>query len=450
MTSDALRFFKYERLQEPYLLFYMRRRYVSPRTGLVRAGPYDAENHRSDDIYVGLIVVPAIADAAKKFVQHLGKGHGFYKGFKSVFKANSLIFSDEYVKTVKGSSDNILQYIEDAYFELAEKLPDKSTIIIIADDEVIERNYSRVKNLRFRYTKKKIRLQLVKRSTLERVLSDATALDFTLLNVATAIYAKAEGTPWILERQLIPAGIFIGIAFTRPRVVSSSSRAKEIFYYGIMTVYNKSGEYISWSASSIRIEISAGNGLRGTKGLYIPKGDMIKMLNQIIDDRKFPIVIIHKSSRFHIDEIEAARHVLGGKNIGYALIHIESSNPYRGYGEEQHDATVLRGDLVLDGELSNRAILFTTGYTQSDDRGIRRRGKPGTPKPLELEVGENTTPYSVRDFAGQILGLTKLDWNTTDIEVKMPITIEYARRVAALVQHSQHNPPTIMDVRDLM
>jgi len=445
-----LRFFRYERLQEPYLLFYMRRRYVSPRTGLVKAGPYDAEYHRSDDIYVGLIAVPAIADDARKFVQHLEKGYGYYRGFKSVFKANNLVFSNEHVKTVKGTSDNILQYIEDAYIELAEKLPDKSTIIIVADDEVIERNYSRVKNLRFRYTKKTIRLQLVKRSTLEKVLSDETALYFTLLNVATAIYAKAGGIPWILERQLIPAGIFIGIAFTRPRVVSSNSRTKEIFYYGIMTVYNKLGEYISMSASSIRMEIGAGNRLRGTKGLYIPKGDMIKMLNQIINTYRPPIVIIHKSSRFHIDEIEAARHVLGGKEIGYALIHIESSNPYRGYGEDQHDATVVRGDLVLDGELSNRAILFTTGYTQSDDQGMRRRSRPGTPKPLELEVGENTTPYSVRDFAGQILGLTKLDWNTTDLEVRMPITIKYARRVAALAQHSPHNPPTIMDVRDLM
>ncbi|MGC9107210.1 MAG: hypothetical protein ACP5IE_03345 [Infirmifilum sp.] len=451
MTSDALRFFRYERLQEPYLLFYMRNRYVSPRTGLSRAGPYDAESHRSEDIYVGLITVPATADdGARKFVQHLGKGHEYYKGFKSVFKANSLVFDDEHMKTVKDTSDNILKYIEDAYIELAEKLPDKSTVIIVADDEVIERNYSRVKNLRFKYTKKTIRLQLVKRSILEKVLSDETALDFTLLNVATAIYAKAGGIPWILERHLIPAGIFIGIAFTRPRVVSSSSQAKEIFYYGIMTVYNWFGEYINMSARSIQMEIGAGNRLRGTKGLYIPKGDMIEMLNQIINTYRPPIVIIHKSSRFHIDEIKAARHVLGGKETKYALIHIESSNPYRGYGEEQHDATVVRGDLVLDGELNNRAILFTTGYIQSDDQGIRRRGKSGTPKPLELEVEKNTTDYSVKDFARQILGLTKLDWNTTDLEVRMPITIEYARRVAALAQHSPHNPQTIMDVRDLM
>jgi len=446
MTVNTLTFFEYERLQEPYLLFHMRRRFVSPRTGLTKAGPYDAELHRSDDIYVGLIAESSIAHDAKKFVQHLEKGHSYYRGFKSVFKVNSFVFSDEHVKNVEGTSSNILQCIEDAYLELAEKLPDKSTIIVVANDEVIEKNYTRVKALRFSYTKKTIRLQLVKRSTLEKALSDETTLNFALFNVATAIYAKAGGTPWVLERQLIPAGIFIGIAFTRPKVVSSSGQTKEIFYYGILTVYNKFGRYIDMSVRGIRMEISTSSRIRGTRGLYIPKNDMIQMLSQIINTYTPPVVIIHKSARFHVDEIEAVKYVLRNKEISYALIHIESSNPYRGFGEDQYDVTVVRGDLVLDKELNNRAILFTTGCTQGD-RGTQRRGKPGTPRPLELEVEENTTPYSVRDFARQVLGLTKLDWNTTDLEVRMPVTIKYARKVAALTRYLTS---TVTDVRDLM
>lgn len=438
-------FFEYERLQEPYLLFHMRRKFTSPRTGLTKAGPYDAEFNRGNDIYVGLIADSSNAHNAKKFVQHLGKGHKYYRGFKSIFKVNNLVFGDEYVKIVEGISSNILQSVENAYLELAEKLPDKSVIIVVANDEVIEKSYTRVKALRFSYTKKTIRLQLIKRSTLEKALSDETALDFTLFNVATAIYTKAGGTPWVLERQLIPAGIFIGIAFTRPKVVSFSGQRKEIFYYGVLTVYNKFGKYVNMSARGIRMEVS-GNRIRGTKGLYIPRSDMIQMLSQIINIHTPPVVIIHKSARFHVDEIEAVRHVLKSKEISYALIHIESSNPYRGYGEDQYDATAVRGDLIIDKELSNRAILFTTGCTQGD-QGIQKRSKPGTPRPLELEVEENTTPYSIRDFAQQVLGLTKLDWNTTDLEVRMPITIKYARKVAALTQYLAS---TVTDVRDLM
>jgi hypothetical protein len=423
----------------------LRKRFASPRIGLIKAGPYDAEFHRSDDIYVGLITGSSIAHNSKKFIQHLERGHNYYRGFRSIFKVNRFVFSDEYVKIVEDRySNNVLQYIENAYFELAERLPDKSVIMVAVDDEILEKSYARIKALRFNYTKKTIRLQIIKRSTLEKALSDDTTLNFTLLNMATTIYAKVGSVPWVLETQLIPAGIFIGIAFTRPKIESSINKVKEAFFYGILTVYNKFGKYINMTARGIRIKLN--DKIKGIKSLYIPKGDMIQMLSQIINTYSSPAVIVHKSARFHTDEIEAVRQVLGSKGTSYALVHIESSNPYRGYGECMYDDTVVRGDLVLDKELKYRAILFTTGCMQSE-QGIQKKDKPGTPRPLELEVEENTTPYSVRDFSNQVLGLTKLDWNTTDLEIRTPITIKYARKVATLTQYLSS---TIMDIRDLM
>jgi len=447
MTADTLAFFGYTRLPEPYLLFHMKRRFVSPRIGLTKAGPYDAELHGSDDIHIGLITEPNIAYNARKFVQYLEKGHNYYRGFKWFFKVNSLVFNDEYIKTIENKSlGNILSCVENAYLELAEKLPDKSTVIVMMNDEIIKKNYSKIKSLRFSYKKKTVRLQLIERSTLEKALNDEVTLNFTLLNLATAVYTKAGCIPWVLESQLIPAGIFIGMAFTKPKVVRFGDQTREIFYYGILTVYNKFGKYIDMNLHGIRMEVS--NRIWGTKGLYIPENDMIQMLTRIINAYKPPIVVIHKSARFHTDEIEAVRQVLESEGISYALIHIESSNPYRGYGEDKYDATTVRGDLVLDKEL-DRAILFTTGYVQGN-QDIHRRDKPGAPKPLELEIKKNTTPYSIRDLAKQIFGLTKLDWNTTDLEVRMPITIKYARKVAALTPHLGSSTIVVTDIRDLM
>ena len=448
MNIDALTFFEYERLQEPYLKFYLRRKYVNPRTGLSRAGPYDADLHKSDVIYIGLIAEANITPQAKKFVEHLKSGCSYYKGFRTVFKVDSLVLSDEFIREIgrESNKDDVLPDVENAYLELAEKLPDKSIVIIALGDEVVDKSYARIKALRFKYTRKTVRLQLIRRSTLEKALSNLETLDFTLFNVASAIYAKAGGVPWVLDQRLIPAGVFVGIAFTRPKVIRTTDQTKEIFYYGILTVYNKFGRYIDMTARGIRIEVSKKLKIRGTRGLYIPRDDMVNMLKQIISTYKPPVVIIHKSARFHLDEVNAVKDVLDGRDISYALIHIESSNPYRGYGEEGLNETAVRGDLILDKELGNRAILFTTGCVQSDD-GLRKRGKPGTPRPLELEVETNTTPYNIKDFAKQVLGLTKLDWNTTELEVRMPITIKYARKVAALTPHLAS---TITDVRDLM
>lgn len=447
MAIDVLAFFEYERLPEPYLLFNSRMKFISPRTGLTKVGPYDIYLHRNDEIHVGLITESDIISNAKNFIQSIKKGYDYYKGFKSIFKVKEFMFDDDFVKVIKNSSGNILTNIESAYLELAEKLPEKSIIIIVVRDEIIEKHYARIKTIRLGYMKKTVRLQLIKKSILEKVLGDKTALEFTLFNVATAIYTKSGGIPWILDKQLIPAGIFIGIAFTKPKIISSNNRTKEIFYYGILTVYNKFGKYLDMSARGIQIEAPTPK-IRGTKGLYIPMNDMIEMLKQIIGAYKPPVVIFHKSARFHNDEIKAIRNVLEDKSISYALIHVESSNPYRGYGEDRYDLTAVRGDLVLDKESNNRAILFTTGCTQSE-QGIQRRNRPGSPKPLELEIEGNTTPYSAKDFAGQILGLTKLDWNTTDLEVRMPITIKYARKIANLTRYLT-STAHITDVRELM
>mgnify|MGYP001772981659 FL=1 len=435
-------FFRYKRLQEPYLLFNMRRRYSNPRIGLVRAGPYDAFRHRNDEVHVGLIVESNVINDAKKFMEYLKLGYNYYKGFKSTFGVKDFVFNDRYVKTVDPTSSNdVLRDIEYSYHELADNLPSGSTIIVVMDDDIIESNYIKIKAFKFYYHDKEVRLQLVRRSTLEMVLKDPDMLDFTLLNVATAIYARAGGTPWVLEHELLPAGIFIGIAFTKPKSVGPN----EFFYYGILTVYDKFGKYLDMRARALRVRIPGVRKPR-TKGLYIPRSDMEKLLEGIISDYKPPVVILHKSARFHEGEIAAVRNVLGGMGIRYALIHIESSNPYRGYGKTCN-GTVVRGDLILDMELRDRAILFTTGCVQ----GAQNRAKPGTPKPLELEVEGNTTPYSAEDFAGQVLALTKLDWNTTDPEVRMPVTIKYARRAAALMQVlSSQSGIVSMDLRDLI
>ena len=77
----------------------------------------------------------------------------------------------------------------------------------------------------------------------------------------------------------------------------------------------------------------------------------------------------------------------------------------------------MRGDLVVDMERPGKAILFTTGYTQSIDNlhrtRIKPRNRPGTPRPIEINIYENTTPLTINNVARQILALTELDWNNT-------------------------------------
>jgi len=445
----------YFRLPEPYLLFRLRKRFTSPRDGLRLAGPLDADARSRDEVHLGLIAERALADRARKLATCILRGGDrFYRGFEATFKVRKLVLSDEYVKTVDlASQGEPMQALEGAYVDLAERLPPNSAVILAVNDRLLERGYHRLKALRFSYTAKTVRLQLIGEGALDRVLSDRRTLDLALINIATSLYAKTGGTPWLLEQALLPAGVFVGIAFSHPRRILEPGAKGEIFYYGVLTVHNKFGKYIGMVARGVRLGLDSLYGTHRagrTKGLYIPEDEMRRMLESILEKYQPPVVVLHKSSWFNEEEEEAARSVLESRGVSYALIHVKSSNPYRGYGEERLSLNPVRGDVVLDEE-AHRAILFTTGCVQGKE-GVEARLRPGTPRPLELVVQENGTPFGLEWLARQVLGLTKLDWNTTDVEVRAPVTLKYAGKLARIMPYisSKYSSTTSVDVRDLM
>ena len=336
--------------------------------------------------------------------------------------------------------------IKSSYLQVAESLPKNGVTLFFLDDRTLDRYYVKIKALRFDYAPKIVRVQMIRKSTLLRILGNPMTLKFSLLNIASSVYAKAGGIPWVHDGSIIPAGIFIGIAFTRPKVLEETRASKEIFYYGILTVYNKFGRHLDTRIKGLTIEVPRIKKLRGTKGLYVPRKDMIELLNQILAIYRPPIIVIHKSSKFHREEKEAIEMVLGNKDIDYVLVHIESNNPYRGFSETGYRYNIVRGDILLDMENRDRVILFTTGCVQ-ENNNLRPRTRPGTPRPLELEIETNTSPFRPRELAEQVLSLTKLDWNTTDIEIRIPITIKYASRASKLAPHIEGK---VIEIRDLM
>jgi len=463
--------FVYERLDEPLLRFRNNMKFSEPRRGLKEAGPYDSYQQANRDFTIGLIAEEKLYDESRKLLEKLRTGllDGFYEGFSRILRVRGLsIGSEKQVRLETNQpSTNIYKEIKRAYLELVNSLPSLSTVVIVLPDKVVHDLYHVIKALRFMVYDKIIRIQIVRESTLRSAFSDVKSLDFTLFNLASVIYAKSGGTPWLLDEPLIPAGLFIGIAFTRPRIIQDAN-THEPFYYGVFTVHDKWGRYLDTTIRGIRIDQSL---LRefmrryGTKGLFVPREEMTDILRYAINQfmgstRKHPpsLMVLHKSAPFHRDEVEAMRNIASEYGIKYSLVHIEMNNPYRGFDKEQRLWSSVRGDLVVDVEYHShgRAILFTTGCTQSIDKynlygtKIRPRNRPGTPKPIEINVYENTTQLVVSNFAQQILALTKLDWNTTETEVKEPITIKYARRVASLKQHATELQLERVDIRDLI
>ena len=77
---------------------------------------------------------------------------------------------------------------------------------------------------------------------------------------------------------------------------------------------------------------------------------------------------------------------------------------------------VLRGTLISLTE--DQHLLFTSGYTP------RIRTYPGhsVPQPLFItHIGDS----EIKDICEEILGLTKLNWNTTSFSTYLPITLAF-------------------------
>lgn len=433
-----------DRLREPYLRFYAKLRFLSPRDGLKRIGPFSA--YKLNRINIGVVSESSIIGGAIKLVDFLINGFdSYYTGLRDIFKVDEINGPEGYTLQID-SNEVTWDAIRNSYLQVAESLPGDGVVLFFLDDRTLDKYYASIKALRFDYAPKTVRVQVIRKSTLSRILRDPVTLKFSLLNIASSIYAKACGTPWVHDGPIIPAGIFIGIAFTRPKVLEETRMTKEVFYYGVLTVYNKFGKHLDTRVKGLTIEVPRVKKLRGTKGLYVPKEDMIKLLNQILAVYRPPIVVIHKSSRFHREEKEAVEMVLGNKGVDYVLVHVESNNPYRGFSKTVYRYNIVRGDLLVDVENNDRVILFTTGCVQ-EGNNLKPRTRPGTPRPLELEIEANTSPFGPRELAEQILSLTKLDWNTTDIEIRMPITIKYASKASKLAPYIEGK---VVEIRDLM
>jgi len=458
--------FVYERLDEPLLRFRNNMRFSEPRIGLKKAGPYDSYKHADREFTIGLIAEEGLHDNSKKLIEQLRTGlpGGFYEGFGGILRVRDLTLTSEKKVHLKKEQPptEIYEEIKSAYLELADSLPNLSTVLIVLPDRVIDRLYHEIKALRFMVHDKIVRTQIVREKTLRSAFSDTGSLDFTLFNLASGIYAKSGGIPWLLNEPLIPSGLFIGIAFTRPRQDQETNR-RESFYYGVLTVHDRWGRFLDMIIRGIRTDLSRLKGLMrryGTRGLFVPKNEMTEMLRRTINQFKGltgqppSLVILHKSAPFHKDEVEAVHEIASEYGIRYGLIHIERNNPYRGFNKGQNLDNPVRGDMVVDVEYPSKAILFTTGCAQIIDdlrmTRIKPRNRPGTPRPIEINVQENMTPLTIDKLAWQILALTKLDWNNTEIEVREPITIKYARKTAKLKQHATNLQLERIDIRDLM
>jgi hypothetical protein len=137
-------------------------------------------------------------------------------------------------------------------------------------------------------------------------------------------------------------------------------------------------------------------------------------------------IVVHKTSSFNGEELEGFRHRAAEEHIErYDLVSVTKEPSTWLFREGQYPP--LRGTLLGLDEKSH--LLYTRGSVDF------YKTYPGlyVPRPLVFRCDHvQSTP---KEIAREILALTKMNWNMTQFDGSLPITVQAARNVGKIFKY---------------
>lgn len=240
-------------------------------------------------------------------------------------------------------------------------------------------------------------------------------------NFSMGMYYKARGKPWRLAK-LRQDTCYIGISFYVNKLIPNRN-----IETSMAQVFTHNGEGIVLRGTEVQRDES-------TYEAHMTKEQAKKLISESLDryeqkaNRTPSRVVIHKTSHFSEEEIQGIQASIGRAYLD--LVTIKKNHPYRFL--RTGDYPVLRGTIISLNDTN--FLLYTNGYVAR----IRTYEGPRIPIPLLItQIGDSTQ----KEISEEILGLTKLNWNTTKFATLMPITLEFSDKVGDVLSELPDNAP---------
>lgn len=237
-------------------------------------------------------------------------------------------------------------------------------------------------------------------------------------NMLTALYYKAGGLPWRLARDSRQFKTsFVGMSFYRSvdgsEVHTSTAQMFDERGEGLVLRGGRAVE----SADDRRPHMTA-------EDAFTLMETSLKVFKQV-HGHSPARVVVHKTSKFDRGEIDGINKALDAVAIDRADLIAISKAGTRLYRNGAYPP--LRGTyLQLDRD---QALLYTRGSVDFF------RTYPGMyiPRPLLLRCQALAQP--LQSVAEEVLALTKMNWNNTQFDNAMPITVAAARQVGDVLKY---------------
>ena len=291
-------------------------------------------------------------------------------------------------------------------------------------DKIPKKSFDFRNSLKGKLMRYGIPIQIIKESTLKNILnysdSDSNSQEDPATfswNLSTALYYKANGKPWRLAK-LRPGTCYVGISF----FINKLSIRRDV-QISMAQIFTTNGEGLVLRGTEVDVD-------EKTKRPYLKKDQAYTLMKRALGKYhnhtgQTPTrVVVHKSSTFSNDEqagFNSAIYNLGISEKDFVAVH-QSHNWINFIRPGNYP--VLRGTLI---EItSDEFLLYTSGFSPR----IRSYAGHKIPNALRIiHIGDSQN----EDVAKEILGLTKLNWNTTAFSTSMPITITFANAVGKIL-----------------
>lgn len=440
---------------EPKLRFAGGKQHVDPKTGLACFGPLslDPLKRHPQRVRIGFVGTAETVEKAEQWISINSRGvpgdekHPDFPGCASDRGFHSALeFNGDWTEVVTQTELEDLQHIHsrklrfetalsliEQKFQLLDRKDLKPDYVVLSlpeglSDKIFSINYEEKglgmihrdfrRAIKARVMKYKIPSQLIDQKTIEFRDPDHPAK--IAWNFFTGLYFKAGGTPWG-PTGLTPGTCYLGVRFYR-----GIGTANPAMFTSLVQAFDEHGEGLVFRGPDFEWIPEA----HESKTPYLKAEDAFKLVQFALDKYSSEMhqlpsrVVIHKSSRWTDEERTGVREGLRNKVSRYDLVALQKQDSVRLITTNMYPP--LRGTRFTVGELD---FLYTTGF-------VAELGQfHGMHVPSPLLVADHLGSDTPREtLTGEILTLTKMNWNAARLGGLLPITLEFARRVSDIMK----------------
>lgn len=464
-----------EYLDEPELEFGGLRRHIDIRQGLTLFGPLDADAERPRRIRLGLVGTQQTVDGIVQWLERCRSGvaakasrqpnlfpafpgFGAESAFRTEFDIDQSLVralpSREVARIAALSHYTALAEAEQVLEEEVQAISEKARpdVVIVAlpgdlvaleDEEEVEAtaefasekdqlDYETNIDLRHMLKAKVMRfnqpIQLVlpqtyderakgktsKKSGKRRLQDEATRA----WNFHTALCYKANHRLWRIVRNAADLHTcFVGISFYR-------SLDQANLMTSMAQVYDERGEGVIVRGKAVELS-------KDDRQPHLSKDDACALLASALSEyrreHKHPParVVLHKSSTYNQSELDGFNAAVDSQGLDSADFLVVSKSFSRLYRDGRYPP--LRGTMLT---LDDRTHLL---YTRGSVPYYATYPGMYVPRPLKVQMAQ--ADGSARQAAEELLALTKLNWNNTQFDGGLPITMRVAHEVGKVLKY---------------